>query len=330
MIQLKPSDRFNRADGRKYISAAQETFLTHFKGFGCTEVPSVAITSGIDPTVRFIGSHISVLKPYLTEEKILPEKGVVILQDCVRTRNVKRLGERDFNPKWGSFFPSLGALVPYAHLQGVSEHMLSFFHDKLSCGKDDIVLRVNNADADLTQVCQAIIAPENIEYDAMPLTYYRHKIGMDNVKGRNFNMAFKDQKTGALEDVGNVIVLEKDGLPQSVEIAIGSTTTLKQIYSLDHILDCHSLILPETQLVEPGLKRQLEDTIITSTALVREGLIPSNKDNRSRLLKTYVDTLNEISATFGMDRYALVDAIDRYEETHYSNVTGASIKLVKA
>lgn len=326
MIKLEPSGKFDRLEGRNYISALQKVFLTHFYSFGCIEVPPVSITSGIDSTVRFIGSHISVLKPYLTGKKMLPKRGVAILQDCVRTQNAKRLGESDFCPKWGSFFPSLGVLVPYKYFQEISAHVLGFLRDKLLCNKDNIVLRVNNADADLVQVCKTISAPNNIELDARPLTYYRHSLGMNNVKGRNFNLAFKDMKTGGLEDVGNVIVLEKNGTPHSVEVAIGSTTILKELYSLDHILDCHPLKLP-TQPGEIGLIRQLEDTVITSIAITREGLLPSNKSNCSRLLKIYVAKLKEIAIKLQLNHSDLVSSMNNYEKANYGFETGASSRL---
>ena len=322
-----PSSGFSRENARTHVNKVQREFVQHFEDFGCLRENPVKISSGIDPTVRFIGSHISVLKPYLAD-KPLPDKGVVILQDCVRTRNLKRMGDESFFPKWGSFFPSLGGLVPYRHLASVSEATVSFFTDRLRCDRQDLILRVNTADNDLTDVCHTLMLAANIEIDAMPEGYYRHKVGMDNVKGRNFNLAFKNRQTGTLEDVGNVIVLEKDSKPHTVEIAIGATTTLKEIHFLDHILDCHPLILPKADFGASGLKRQMEDAIITSLALIREGLEPSNKDNRCRILKKYTESLNDMRLKTGMERDQLIASIEDYEEKEYGNITGSVSKLV--
>jgi len=47
-------------------------------------VDSVKISSGIDHSVRLIGSHISVLKPYFLEG-VIPERGLYMIQPCIRT-----------------------------------------------------------------------------------------------------------------------------------------------------------------------------------------------------------------------------------------------------
>ena len=94
----------------EYTQKMIQVFLQHFSQKGYTMIPSVAITSGIDPTVRLIGSHVSPMKNYFIENKI-PKNGLIMSQPCIRTHNLKKIFDDSSMPAWGSYFISLGALV---------------------------------------------------------------------------------------------------------------------------------------------------------------------------------------------------------------------------
>jgi hypothetical protein len=317
-IQLsQTSSPFPREEAPLYTSTLKTAFLGQFCNLGYTYEMPVKISCGLDPSVFFIGSHISVFKRFFQGAK-LPKDGVVVLQDCVRTRNADMLGNVDFAPRWGSFFSSLGALIPYHKLDAICQDSVDLFIKTLQCVPENVIARVSARDKDLLRNVQKLFTPERIELDTKPEKYYRHSIGMPNVAGRNFNIALKDPKTGETNDVGNVIILEKDGAPHAIELALGVSTILKQMYGLDHILDCHPLLLkPDANPKNEGVRRQFEDTVITSTALYREGLRPSNKDMRTRLLKKYTTAMKPLAARIGIGKEGIVSLADDYQTREY-------------
>tara|TARA_Y100000590_G_scaffold470719_1_gene668406 strand:- start:15227 stop:16234 length:1008 start_codon:yes stop_codon:yes gene_type:complete len=276
---------------------------------GAIQEQEVKICSGIDPTVRFIGSHISVLKPYLRNEN-LPNQGVYLVQPCVRTHGAKNLTSFDSIPNWGSFFVSWGALFPYSRTNDLVVVLLNFLQEALCLPMSQIYARVASKDLDLMTVVSDNFLQENIEVDTMHAGYYVHKIGMDDVKGRNFNIAIEHKVSKKIEDIGNIIVIEKDGEPYAVELAIGASTTMKQVFGLGNVLDCHYF---NDLVTTPDVKeRKLQDCVLTSSYIIREGVLPSSKNNRTRILKKYVDSMYFISRDIGFSDDDLLEYVQSF------------------
>ena len=59
-----------REHGREAVESLKEDFSSFYNAHGYEEHEPVLISSGIDPTVRFVGSHISVFKPYLLSDTV--------------------------------------------------------------------------------------------------------------------------------------------------------------------------------------------------------------------------------------------------------------------
>jgi len=294
------------------------SFKEHFIALGCLVENSVNVSSGIDPSVRFIGSHISVLKKYLTE-KIIPPRGVIIVQNCVRTRNINYYGDGSFMPKWGSSFVSLGGLFLYVEIEDVGKEVFKFLKKNLMVEERQIYLRVSSQDKDLLQVCVSNPYGFKIEVNGNQENYYRHSIGLNEFVGRNFNFALLNKESGSLEDIGNFIILECKGVYHSIEVALGTSTIIKIRNSLEHILDCYPLLInTSNDLHSLNLKRQLEDCIITASLLLSENLTPSNKDNKTRILKKYISKLKSISVDLNLSKEQLTSSIFDYEKLNYS------------
>lgn len=293
-----------------------DRFRDYFRSLGYREEVPVNISSGIDPTVRFIGSHISVFKPYL-EQNNTPDPGIFMVQGCIRTRNVPHIFNDNFFPKWGSYFPSFGVMVPPERLSGLFKDSLAFLEEVLEIKKEHLRIRVSASDADLMEVCQQLGLTNLLEVDTQPPTYYQHKIGMDGVRGRNLNIAVQNTKTEDFSDIGNIIVIENETKTLGVELAIGETTTIKELYGLDHVLDCHPVVGLEN--VPILFRRKLEDAILVSTTLFREGLRPNGSDNRGRLLRTYVRSISYLRAKIGISIEALSNLIASFEKREFSS-----------
>src|SRR3989338_1679773 len=275
-------EKFSPETAKDHVESLVTDFKDYYSLLGYREEPSVQISSGIDSTVRFIGSHISVFKPYLGENNV-PAPGIFMRQNCLRTRNADRLLDDSYFPNWGSYFPSIGAITPPKRLNETCEETFDFFEKKLGISPENFLIRINSKDVDLMDVCKKHYKDANLEVDTRKLDYYRHKLGMEGVWGRNFNIALRDSNRDSFSDIGNIILIESAERQLGVEIALGSTTILKQLHGLDHVQDCTPVA--GLNLESEAIKRKFEDSIITSTVLYREGLRPFGKHNRSRILK---------------------------------------------
>lgn len=288
-INIYGRTRFAPEQAREHVIEIKNEFKTFYSSLGYVEHPSVLISSGVDPTVRFIGSHISVFKPYLVNSTI-PRPGYFIVQDCIRTKNLEHTFDDNYFPKWGSYFPSLGVIAQPEELKKICIETFKFFEERLRIPKDYIRIRINSTDVDFLEVCSGHYQASNIEVDSKPKQYYQHRIGMEEVKGHSFNIALRDVASDTFSDVGNIISLENARGPLGIEVALGSTIILKQLYDLDHVLDCNPVIGLHADNL--NIKRKFEDTVVVSTILRREGLKPTAHDNRGRLLRSYMRSLS--------------------------------------
>ena len=123
-------EKFPPEKAKEHIDWIVNNFKEHFSSLGYKEETPVPISSGFDPSVRFIGSPISVFKPYLVKEQV-PHPGVFMRQDCIRTKNLDRLLDDDFLPAWGSYFPNMGAITPPERANDGCNEAFDFFEKKI-------------------------------------------------------------------------------------------------------------------------------------------------------------------------------------------------------
>lgn len=312
MYQYKTKIPYSEINCYKIVDGISAEFASFFSNQKYFQIDSVPISSGVDPTVRLIGSHISILKKYLYKTSI-PSCGIFIIQDCIRTQNLKTAFD-DSQIKWGSHFKSLGALVSYDNLHSLINDTHEFFTSILNIPRENILIRINSQDCDLFNLCITTFGRDIFDIDSKEINYYRHNIGMHGVKGRNFNIALKHAQNGDFNDVGNIIVLEKDNSAIAVELALGATTILQQIYGTAHVYDFYPLHLT-TQFDLQNIARKLEDSIIVCTALFSEGLAPNSSGNKNRLLKTYLKTMSYYRGLLKIDSEKLSEIILKYLNT---------------
>jgi hypothetical protein len=313
----------NRVKNFKQLSKINSQFLKFFKSCGLIRHKSEKVSSGIDPTVRFIGSHTSILKKYI-ENNSLPQKGFCIIQDCLKTTNLNIFYNDNQPIYFGSYFPCHGVLVHYSNLKQIVSDTICFIYKQLNISLKNIEIWINSQDRDLLKSIEDL-AP--IQLDHLPINKYIHKFGMDGITGRNLHIAINNADTGIQEYFAVIIVIEKLLEPLYVEVAISPTIILKQLYSLDHILDCYPV--PQFSLETSILSRKLEDCVITITLLYKEGLYPSNHHNRNRLLKKYLIALGYIRKKLYLDIKMVSDILEKYEQLYYTKNLGINQKIIE-
>jgi len=298
-------------------------FKKHFLSQGYIEHSPLLISSGIDKSVRLIGSHTSVLKPYFIEGRI-PEQGIFMSQNCIRTRNLKQVYD-DTPLKWGSYFTSLGALSNPKKLDSLCYDTFNFLSNKLEINKNLIKIRVNSQDKDLIKICSDYFEENNLELSTQPLQYYQHKYGLENVSGRNFNIALKNSEGEEFTDVGNIIVIESKNDTLGIELGFGNSTILKQLYGLTHVLDIYNIKGIKTK--NDLIRRKFEDAIVVSIALYGEGLKPAGY-NRGHLLKKYLNAIDYFYKQEGMSLESLEKILSDFENHEFVNVHTTAYKKV--
>ncbi|MEA2088364.1 MAG: hypothetical protein U9O55_00800 [Patescibacteria group bacterium] len=319
-------EKFPPETAKEYVESLVANFKEHYSEIGYKEEPPVQISSGVDPTTRFIGSHISVFKPYLAENNI-PNPGLFMRQDCLRTRNVNKLLDDNYTSSWGSYFTSIGAITPPERLHEACDETFDFFEKRLGIFSENILIRVSSTDVDLMNACRQRYGENNLEIDSRNPEYYRHKIGMEGISGRNFNIALRNVNEDGFDDIGNIILLEDAKKQLGVEIALGSTTLLKQIHGLDHVQDC-TPVIGLSSIENEAIKRKFEDAVITSTVLYREGLRPFGQNNRNRILKKYVRSLSYFRAKSGINIKSLAQIISDFEKKEFPELEGQTSDVI--
>ncbi|MCX6746450.1 MAG: hypothetical protein NTX00_05605 [Candidatus Parcubacteria bacterium] len=314
-LSVYGKEKFAPWEAKQHVEWIINNFKNHFSSLNYKEEPSVLISSGVDQSVRFIGSPISVLKPYLIKREI-PVPGVFIHQDCIRTRNLDKLLDDDFEPMWGSYFPDLEAITPPERIDAGCNEAFDFFEKKLGITRDNILIRINSADKELLEICQKRFSKNNLEVDGRKTEYYRHKLGIKGYIGKNCNIALRNSDGNGFSDVANLIIIENSDSKICLEISIGTTTILKELYGLDHVQD--GTPVEGLKSVDKKFRRKFEDAIITSAVLFREGLRPFGQHNRNRILKKYVQAISYFRAKCKVEIDDLKKIIAQFEEREFS------------
>lgn len=317
-LNIYGNERFAPEQARAHVEKLTQVFKKYFGNLHYQEEPSVPISSGIDSSVRFIGSPISVFKPYLISGKI-PNPGIFMRQDCIRTKNIDKMLNDDFQPAWGTYFPNMGAIAPASRIEEGCQDAFHFFEGVLKISRENLKIRLSSRDSDLLDSCQRGFYAGSLEIDSKPDGYYRHKIGLEGFSGRNCNIALRNPNDNGFSDVANLIILENEGQPACLEISIGVTTILKELYNLDHVQD--GVPVEGFQGLDAKYRRKFEDVLVTSAVLFREGLRPFGSHNRNRILKKYVQALSFFRAKCHLELPELRTVALRFEESQLADTT---------
>ncbi|MFB9836676.1 hypothetical protein [Actinoallomurus acaciae] len=298
------------------VSAFRENFTER----GYRPHAPVPVTSRIDSSVRFVGSTISVLKPLLLAGDI-PEPGVFLIQRAVRTRNLRAV--TDGAPlDWASYFVALGTLSPADRLPEVAAHAWELFRDRLHAGPGQVVIRASSLDPDLVAVARGIPGGPAVEIDGYEEQRYRHRFGVEGYSGRNVNFAIDHPRWG-LRDVGNLILIHRDGVPVGVELAFGVGTILARAYGLEHPIQASSAGAAVPLRTPADIK--LADMLSVAVVLLSEGLRP-NGSGRGRILRGHLQALSRLRAEGGRS----IADVERFAERFHALEFGTHTHLPEA
>ena len=306
---------------KEKLELLKQKYIDYFTLNGYRNNEPVMITSGMDKSVVFIGSAISVLKPKLLDRNINND---FIIQRAIRTRGLKRLDIPEIS-EWCSYFDASGILVNYDCIDKLVYDIFDFLNKELDIDNNDLMIRISSSDTDLINSLKNINSNIKREFDSKPEAYYKHKYGLQDlgIYGRNFNIAIKDQIDKEYKDIGNIIVIESDKEKYGVECAIGLNSIimrregLKSSIEASSIVDVYSLNKPEDYKFADCL------SVVSHLAYEDVSRLPDRSPNY--LYRKYLNYLIHWGSKLGMTQNDIKELLRDYILLEYNKYSEETI-----
>lgn len=303
---------------KEKIDFVNRAFIQCFSEKNYKRECSVNISSGIDDSVTYIGSGISVLKPLMLSGNI-HNKGNFIKQKAIRTQSLKNIYNTECVTEFSSFFDALCVLAKYERLDDLVQDSFSFFEEYLGISSEDIMLRINSGDTDLIKATARINSKVKREFNTRPIKYYQHRYGLDQqgIYGRNLNFAFRDKKSGTYKDVGNIIVIESQNKKYAAELALGVQPAVMRKYGVPTSIQASYIAdVVDINSVE---KLKYAESLVAVANLQRENVINiKGKRYPVYLYKRYLKALKFWQEELGISKAELIKAMKEYLEMEYN------------
>lgn len=179
-----------------------------------------------DPTVLFVGAQISIWKPRLSAIASGEDEPSYCPQNCIRMQN-KNYFLNDTPITFNSFFKMHGAIGPRESLNE-TVHVAEEFLSCIGVSDDRILIKANSMLAQQFNVERATLL-----IDSEQPTYYSWNYGDPELLGAGATIAIRSEYDDSSFDVGNIIVISKNGKPLAVEWGFGEETLINAMQSDD-------------------------------------------------------------------------------------------------
>jgi len=248
----------------KKVATVVDEFRRTFLANGYKEEQKTTVFPCPDKMTLFTCATISVLKNHILTESL--EK-VFIFQPCLRTQNLKRTLDGDFDPEYLSSFLMLGMLCPIKRFE---PNCVSDFFGNFPELKGKILIRSSKVIAH-----EALVVVEKMyptEYESRNLDYYIWHYGEDFLSGKGLTFALK-QPDGEYLDIGNLVIIYKHNEPTAIEFGFGQETFMARFKGLKTPYATSSKYL-NLGLGITSTEKRLGDALITAYDLFCCGVKP--------------------------------------------------------
>ncbi len=306
-----------------YHSDIKNMFDKFFLSLGYKRQASVPIVSINDHSVRFTGSTTNALKQFISGKSDLPAKGMFVVQKCLRSQNASSFLDDNSFPVWGSYFTEFGSLVPPVMTTRLIEDTINLFIKVFEVKKNRLILRVSSQDRDLLKLVKRTNL--NFRVDDLPQNLYRHKYGLDGVKGRNFNFGIMSANSQKISDIGNFVLIENCGKQIGAETGFGVSTFLFRYFDLSNSIESSTIstVVP----FKLGFRSKYSDALSSTVIMLREGVRPSGRD-KGRILRSYLDAVGYLSEKVGFSAETTLKFAIDFEEVEYGSVSFVGDKIL--
>ncbi len=300
--------QLSKQQAHKCLEQACSQFRTFFEGKNYQHRKSALMSSGIDPTVRFVGSHMNTLKADMNNRDI--HSPIYIVQPCLKTKNISSYEDPHFYPRYGSYYMSLGLLAPANCLEQICLDTHEYLLSCKSIHDQNISYLVSSSDTEMLTALKRSLPKGIIHVDTLPEHKYDHQYGINRVSGRVIRVMLQNDSDKEAEMIAVIALLthEEEG-HLFTEATIGIASILKLTENLSNVMD----VYPLSPLGNSCLHLQVEDILVATIELYQEGLRPSNKHNRNRILKKYIKHLFALCEKLQLTPESIKNRIVEYE-----------------
>lgn len=281
----------------------QNRFKSFFNLRGYKEEEPVSLLSrDVDPTVIFIGSSTNIFKKYLKDGEVVPDNGVSLWQNKLRSQNYD-LFLKDENPEYCSYFTGGGILMPPGTYNRTCEIVIDFLISELGISNEDLMVSLSSQDSDMVDYWRD--KTENriaMRIDEKDISGYRWKFGEDGMSGRGLSFLVKSTNSEKFGEFSTLEIIERDGQEIGVEWGFGLETFLCKRLGLKHPIAASTISEVFAEAAEPR-NIKLADAIVASLAILNEGVSinPNESGSPSTVLRRFLQEIvyygreNEIS-----------------------------------
>lgn len=222
----------------------------------------------VDRSVLYTNSAIIPFKPKIVSNDI-PEHPLFLLQECIRLHETKHTPQENYFLQRMSCFSMFGVFAPMNALSKACHDMVKLLLDVLKVSPHKLVFHVALVDKPYWE--SLISYDVCILVDKTPPKEYQWVYGIPNVFGRGINIGILSEGQTAEDidcvddiDIGQIIVIEKNGIPVCFEIALGVEAFLWR-NSSELSPFAHSEIASFAPYKYDPLYMQLMDSIVLGT-----------------------------------------------------------------
>lgn len=306
----------------------QNSFNSFFQSKGLERVEPASLVSGdVDPTVIFIGSSTNVFKKYLDDISTLPDRGVALWQDKLRTQNYE-LSLTDENPEFCSYFTGGGILMSAGSYEELCQVVLDFLREELGVSEQELQIKVSSEDKDLATFWgnRSASADLNISDN---LEEFRWTFGEDGLEGRGILLSVKSKDSDQYGEFSTLEIIERNGDELAVEWGFGLETFIAKRNGLHHPIAASKIAGAFPSAVEPQ-NVKLTDSLIAAMAILNEGVSPNKKigGKPGTVLRRFLQKISYYVRENGILVDDIEDWCDYLSTNEFTNYPNAKVEVL--
>lgn len=260
-------------DTRKTIDERCYSFFLKSSYFVFPEEPLIPVS---DITVSFTNSAIVPFKHFIECGKI-PETPFFIRQKCIRLRRTANIPSPDYFMERASCFHMYGSFTSIANINKIIDDTLFLLINVLKVDRRRLIFNVCSEDNIFFSRLLELGYSNNIAIDATPKEEYRWKYGMAGIVGRGINIGILPSEHSKIKsvddiDVGQIIIIEKDGIPICLETCLGIEAFTTRLLNLNCDFIC-SEVAEVIPFIDKPYRLQLMDSIVLATEMCSAGVL---------------------------------------------------------
>lgn len=286
---------------RKTVDGLCHSF---FSKSGYSSFPEEPLIPTSDTTISFTNSAIVPFKGLIESGKI-PDTPFFIRQKCIRLRETASIPNPDYLMERMSCFHMYGSFASIVNLNKIIDDTLFLLVNVLRVDRKRLVFNVCSEDKVFYTRLLELGYSSNVIVDATPKEEYRWRYGMPGVIGRGINICILPDEHSKIKsvddiDIGQIIIIEKDGIPTCLETSLGIETFTSRLLNLDSVFRCSEIaeIIPFSN---NPYRLQLMDSVVLATEMCSAGVLLTEDKSlkktgrqRSTSLKKAIKTIAEI------------------------------------